>query len=900
VTTLGALFMTLENTHSLEVKELSEHLRVDLEKGLISSEAKKRLDQYGGNKLTLSSRRSPFLRYLDQFKNLLILILIAAAFIAALLGEWVDGIVIIAVVIIITLIGFIQEGKAEKAIESITQMLSQRAWVFRDGEKVSISAEQLVPGDVVFLQSGDKVPADLRLIQIKELQVDEAILTGESMPVEKKIEAVAADAQLAERYSMVYSGTFITKGNARGIVINVGNETEIGKISSMVSEVESLKTPLMRQMDEFGQHLSIAIVVIAFITFVIGYFIRDLPAVDTLMAAVSLMVAAIPEGLPAIMTITLAIGVQKMAGQHAIIRKLPAVETLGSVNVICSDKTGTLTRNEMTVRKLVTASQKLEVSGMGYGADGNFHLDDKEIDPQNHSTLLKLIRAGLLCNDSSLEKTNEEWIVQGDPTEGALLSLGMKAGMDLQEESKKFARKDVIPFESEFKLMATLNHSSNQDSIIFVKGAPEKVRDICSFEEIDEKNTPIRKEYWQEQVHRLASSGHRALFFAAKTVAKEKNKIDHSDISADMVLLGMVGMIDPPREEAIAAVSECHSAGIDVKMITGDHVLTAQSIGAQIGIGKDKKAITGKQVEEADEEELTEIVINADVFARTSPAQKVKLVKALQTDGKIVAMTGDGVNDAPSLKQADIGVAMGQRGTDAAKEASEMILTDDNFASIDQAVRQGRAVYDNLKKAIFFMLPTNGGQAFTIFVALVLGTTLPLIPLQVLWVNMITTGTLAIALAFEPPEEDIMKRSPRKNNDRIFSRFLLWRIAFVSILLVIGTFGSFYVSLFYADVSIESARTIAINTLVMGQVFYLFNTRFLLNSSLSFSGVLGGRAIKWSLAGIVILQSLFTYFGPIQRVFGTSTFPAHIWVGIFAFGIVFFFLVELEKRWLKN
>jgi magnesium-transporting ATPase (P-type) len=881
----------LKDFHALKAEEVAEHLKTDPKKGLSTDEAKERLEEHGENRLEAGPDRSALSRYLEQFKNLLILILIGAAVIAALIGEWVDSLVIVAVVLIITFIGFIQEGKAEKAIESIKKMLSQKASVLRDEKKQSIPAEKVVPGDILFLQSGDKVPADLRLMTVKNLQVDEAALTGESVPVEKDPEPTDEDADLGDRKSMTYSGTVVTKGNATGIVVATGEKSELGKISSMVSEAESLKTPLLRQMDEFGRHLSIVIVGFAALTFAIGYFVQDMEAGEILMAAVSLIVAAIPEGLPAIMTITLAIGVQAMAKRHAIIRKLPAVETLGSVNVICADKTGTLTRNEMTVRKVITASHVMEVGGTGYDPHGDFKIDEKEVDPKEHSDLVQLIRAGVLCNDSSLKKENEEWIVEGDPTEGALLALGKKAGMDPEEESKNFSQRDVIPFSSENKFMATLNHSHEGKNIIFLKGAPEKVLELCKSED---------QHFWEEQTEKLASEGHRALFLASKEVPEGKDELDFSDVEGDMTLLGTVGMIDPPREEAIQAVSDCHAAGIDVKMITGDHVLTAQSIGRQMEIGKDKEAVSGKQVEKAEGEELKKMVVDSDVFARTSPEQKVKLVKALQEQGKVVAMTGDGVNDAPSLQQANIGVAMGQRGTEASKEASEMVLTDDNFVSIADAVREGRAVYDNLKKAIFFMLPTNAGQALIIFLALVLGTTLPLLPLQVLWVNMVTTVTLAVSLAFEPAESDIMERPPRASDAPIFSRFLIWRIAFVSILLVLGSFAHFYWALQYDNISIDAARTIAINTLVVGQVFYLMNSRFLLNPTFNRKGIFGSRAIGFSIAALVMLQALFTYFGPMQSVFETTAFPSIAWIGILTFGVLLYTLVEIEKTFIRK
>lgn len=884
--------------HALEVDEVFRLLESGPE-GLTAGEVDRRLAKYGPNHLPMPQKRGPILRFLLQFHNVLIYILLVAGVVTALLDHWIDSGVIFAVVLINAVIGFVQEGKAERALESLRKMLSLQANVLREGKQMTVAAENLVPGDVVLLGSGDKVPADLRLIHVKNLRVEEAALTGESEPVEKLTDPVEEQAIVGDRTCMAFSGTLVTYGRGTGVVVAAGKATEIGRISEMLTAVVSLETPLLRQLASFGRTLATAILVVATLTFLFGILVQSYSVVEMFMAAVGLAVAAIPEGLPAILTITLAIGVQRMAGRHAIIRRLPAVETLGAVTVICSDKTGTLTRGEMTVQTVVTVERLFKVTGVGYAPEGTFTLLDKEISPADHPELRELARAALLCNEAQLHFSHGEWMLEGDPTEGALITLGMKAGFDLAEERRHWRRVDTIPFESEHQFMATLHEDPSNGRMIYVKGAPERLFEMCVHQRSEDGGTvPLRREDWQVRVAELASRGERVMALACKPVPQDQLELTLSDVAQGLTLLGVVGMIDPPREEAIHAVRQCHQAGIRVKMITGDHALTARAIAAQLGVGNGKEVLTGSELERISDGDLTHKISHIDVFARVSPEHKLRLVKAIQANGEVVAMTGDGVNDAPALKRADVGVAMGIKGTEVSKEAAEMVLTDDNFSSIAHAVEEGRTVYDNIKKAILFILPTNGGEALTIIAAVVMGGMLPITPVQILWVNMITAVTLALALAFEPPEEDVMRRPPRDPRERILLPFFLWRITFVSLILLLGTYGLFLWERMQGT-DIEVARTMAVNTLVMFEVFYLFTTRSILAPALVLPRFTRNRAV-WIAIGLVIaFQLLFTYAVPMQALFGTAPIGGREWVMIVLVSASVFILVELEKWFIR-
>jgi potassium/sodium efflux P-type ATPase len=903
--------------HGVPVQEAFEILESSPQ-GLSSDQARERLEAFGPNSLAQAEKRGPLIRFILQFHNVLIYVLLAAAVVTALLQEWVDSMVIFGVTIVNALIGFIQEGKAEKSLDSIRSMLAPKAVVLRDGKRTTIEAENLVPGDVVLLKPGDKVPADLRLFETSDLQVDESALTGESVPVSKNPYEVDEDTSLGDRTDMAFSGTLVTYGQAKAVVAATAELTQIGRISSMLSQVDTLTTPLLRQVAKFGHMLTIAILLLAGLTFFFGIVIRDYGASDMFLAAVGLAVAAIPEGLPAIMTITLAIGVQRMARRNAIIRRLPAVETLGSVTIICSDKTGTLTRNEMTVQIIRTGDRLYEVTGVGYSPEGEFQEQGNKTDPQEHPVLMELLRSSLLCNEALVHESDGQWKLDGAPTEGALVTVAMKSGLTHDQVNKDYPRLNLMPFSSEKKFMATLNQSQTDGEIIILKGAPERILERCSLQRHAQEDKPIDQDFWKKEGEKIASKGQRLLAVAVKPADQGIKELKDKDVEQGFILLGLLGIIDPPREEAIEAaarligdcvsVKECRSAGIRVKMITGDHVLTALSIAEKLGIGDGKTALTGQDLEKKSDDELEKVTPEIDVFARTSPEHKLRLVKALQARNHIVAMTGDGVNDAPALKRADVGVAMGRSGTEAAKEASDMVLADDNFASIANAVEEGRTVYDNLKKAILFILPTNGGQALVVIASIIMGIglvdssgqfSLPITPPQILWINMVTAVSLALALAFEPSEANVMKRPPRPSDEELVSGFLLWRVFFVSILLVIGALGHYQLVL--AEGSSQNlASTAAINTLVMGQVFYLFSSRYIYEPSWNLKGLLGSRPVLISIGVLIILQLSFTYLPPMQFIFHTQGLGFWAWIKIFIFGIAVFYFVELEKLFFRK
>lgn len=865
--------------------------------GLSAAEAQKRLERVGPNRLTPPPRRSALRRFAAQFDNVLIYVLIAAGLVTLALGELVDAAVIAGVVLINAAIGAVQEGKAEQALDAIRGMLSPQAIVLRGGRRITVPAEDLVPGDRVALSSGDRVPADLRLIQAKGLRVQEAALTGESVPVAKTTDAVEPAAPLAERAGMAYSATLVAQGQAVGVVVATGDATELGRIGRILAGVETLTTPLLARMAVFGRWLTIGILMLTALTFLYGTLLRGEPWAEMVMAAVGLAVAAIPEGLPAVMTIALAIGVTRMARRNAIIRRLPAVETLGSVGVICSDKTGTLTRNELTVQTVVTAAADYAVTGTGYRPEGDFRREEAAVDPAGEPVLADLARAALLCNDAALHRDESgDWVVSGDPTDGALLALARKAGLDPAAEAAAHPRVDVIPFESEHKFMATL-HRTSAGRLLYVKGAPERLLALCDRVLGPGGPEPIDRAAWAARVDDLAAEGQRVLALASLELAGRVDPPLDDGLSVEtldggLALLGLCGLIDPPREEAIAAVQRCQAAGIRVKMITGDHAGTAQAIGRRFGLSG--PAVTGAELDRLDDAALGAVARDRDVFARTAPEHKLRLVQALQAAGQTVAMTGDGVNDAPALKRADIGIAMGRKGTEAAKEAAAMVLADDNFASIARAVEEGRTIYDNLRKTILFLLPTNGAQALVILVAVLSGYALPITPVQILWVNMVTAVTLGLALAFEPPEPGVMGRPPRPPDEPILPPVLITRMVLVMVLLVASSFGFFRFHEGHGDPP-EVASTMAVNALVLGEIAFLFNARSISASVLNRAGLFGSRPVWISVALMLALQMAFTYAPPLQRLFGTAPVGWADWAWMAAAAVVVFLLVEAEK-----
>lgn len=883
--------------HALELEAVFRAAHSSTE-GLTGVEAVRRRERYGANRLPAARRRSAAAHFGAQFNSTLIYVLLAAAAVTAVLREWADVVVILAVVVINAVIGFVQEGKAERALDAIAGMLPRRATARRDGRYAQVDAADLVPGDVIELVAGDQVPADARLFQCRGLKVDESLLTGESVPVEKSTQAVANSAEPGARRGMVHSGTLVTYGRATALVVATGSDTEIGRISSLLRSVPTLKTPFVRKMESFGRWLSLAIVVLAGATAAFGILVRQLPPIEMFLAGVGLAVAAIPEGLPAVVTIALAVGVRRMAGRKAIIRQLPAVETLGGVSVICSDKTGTLTRNEMTVSSVIAAEGTYEVSGVGYDPHGAFNRAGVEVSPETDGIVGELARAGILCNDARALEDGNGLRFEGDPTEIALLVLGAKAGRDVRLECEEFPRDDVIPFESEHRFMASRHHDHAGHAFLMVKGAPERVLEMCSHQRRAGEDVPLDTEYWRGETHRLARRGQRLLAFAFRG-GPLPPALSLEDVSGGLTLLGVVGMIDPPREEAVAAVGQCRAAGIRVKMITGDHAVTASEIGRQLGIGDGERVLTGRDIDALDDEALREVVNEVDVFARASPEHKLRLVTALQAQGRVVAMTGDGVNDAPALKRADIGIAMGERGTDAAREAAPMVLADDNFATIVDAVREGRVVYDNLKKTIAFILPTDGAEALVVIAAIVLGMALPITPLQILWVNTITAVTLALPLAFESPEPGVMGRPPRDPYRGLLDALLIWRIVFVSVLGLVGTFGA-YVWVRSQGAGLAEARTVAVNTLVLIEMFYLLNTRFITAPVLNRGGLLGNPYVLLVIGLLVLAQLGFTYAPLMHELFGTEAIGPGKWLLPIGAGFAVMFLVETEKRIIRR
>lgn len=864
--------------------------------GLDQHAAEERLARYGINRLPEAAKRSALIRFMLHFHNILIYVLLGSALITSVLAHWVDTGVILAVVIANAIIGFIQEGKAEKAMDAIRLMLAPRADVIRGGERISIDGEFLVPGDIVLLKAGDKVPADLRLLTAHGMSIQEAILTGESVPVEKLTKPVAEQAPLGDRSCMAYSGTLVSSGQGMGVVVATSGGTEIGRISNLLSEVVTLTTPLVRQMGIFAKWLTLFILLIAALLLIYGYFVSHQDFGEIFMAVVGLSVAAIPEGLPAVLTITLAVGVQAMAKRHAIVRRLPAIETLGSVSVICSDKTGTLTRNEMMVASVLTQQHLFILEGDGYAPKGVLKLGDAHISPSEHAVLEELARAAALCNDAALYESNGVWHAEGDPMEGALLSFAEKMDVDARKERAAWTRTDAIPFDARHRFMATLSHDHGQHAFVFVKGAPERMLTMCRNQrDADGKLEPLDAHYWMQKVEAIAAEGQRVLAFAVKPMQPEYTVLEQADMEGTLTMLGMVGMIDPPRPEAIAAVAECHAAGIRVKMITGDHAKTAAAIGRQIGLQNPEKVLTGAELDGMDDLQLKEAVLDCDIFARTSPEHKLRLVTALQAHGLTVAMTGDGVNDAPALKRADAGIAMGLKGSEAAKEAAELVLADDNFASIVAAVREGRTVHDNLKKVISWTLPTNAGEAMTIVVALLFGMTLPITPVQILWVNLITAVTLGIGLAYEPTENNTMRRPPRLRDEPLLSSELVWRIVFVSMLFLVGVYGIYYYAI-DRGYSVDLARTLAVNTLVVMEIFHLFFIRNIYGTSLTWKAVRGTKVVWIVVIAVTGAQFAITYLPPLQAVFTTESIPFLDGLLVVAIGVALFAVIETEKQ----
>ncbi|MFA6636370.1 MAG: HAD-IC family P-type ATPase [Candidatus Omnitrophota bacterium] len=867
--------MDNKDWHHMSVQEAVEALNTDLAGGLARDEITKRLKEYGPNEVSAEKDKSVLMKFLDNFKQPLIYILLVAAVVSFTIGERLDAMVICGVAFINAFIGFVQEFKAERAIAALAKSVVSENLVIREGNAEKMDSSGIVPGDIVQLSSGDRVPADMRLYEIRDLQADESALTGESVPVQKGTDPAEKDAGVGDRTSMVFAGSLITRGTAKGIVTSTGKNTETGKISRLMDENKGFETPLTRKIHAFSKTIIYFILAMAGLIFVLA-FLKGIPWIESFKAAVALAVSAIPEGLPAAVTVTLAIGVNRMAKRNAIIRKLPAVEALGSTTVICSDKTGTLTQNKMSVQRINSGSAMYEVEGND-AKSGEILQDSKKVDPSDSPALRECILAGVLCNDSHLQENEGELETAGDPTEGALLFLAMKAGIDRDEEKNKHPRIDTIPFESERQYMATLNEGkgSSSGNVIYMKGSLEAVLERCnSAIGPDGGTTELNADEKKERADSMAKDGLRVLAFAKKEVGSDKKEINEEDVSSGMVFIGSTGMIDPPRTEAVEAVKAAKSAGINVKMITGDHVKTARAIAEKMGIIRDdnEKVYSGKDLADMSEDEFVSAVEESNVFARVAPEHKLRLVKALQTRGEIVAVTGDGVNDAPALQQADIGVAMGIMGTEVAKEAADMVLTDDNFSSIEAAVEEGRTVYSNLIKTIGFILPVNGGEALTILAGLLFTAVIPILPVQILWVNMVSSVALMLTLAFEPKEKDVMSRPPHSPQTKILSKGLIMRLIVVSFYNLAATFGMFkFILMTTGDIDIS--RTVAVNTLVAAEAFYLLSISRFIPSMVEFSRDRSVRIAYVPAIGIaclVLLQYMFTQWVPMNTLFHTS------------------------------
>lgn len=866
--------------HALEVDEVRTHVETDLESGLTTESVTSRQDEFGKNVLPEKEKTPEIIKFLRQFNDVLVYVLLAAAVVTGFLGEYIDTIVIVLVVTIIGVVGYLQENKAEEALEGIKKLLETKATVVRNGKQSEIDSSDLVVGDVLVLAAGDKVPADARVVQAEKFKVEESALTGEATTVEKKSDVVKEESVLADRKNMVYSGTSVATGSAKAIVTAIGEGTELGQINASISEVQTVKTPLIRQTTKFGQTVSIAILIISVVIYAFGYFLRDYEPVELMLTTIGLAVAAIPEGLPAVISIILALGVRNMAEQKAIVRSLPSVETLGAVSVICTDKTGTLTKNEMTVKQIVTANHDIEVSGSGYAPNGDLELNGQPFDLDDDESMIDLLTVGKTCNDAQLNEEDGDWVINGDPTEACLLTVAEKAERPI-ERLKVISK---IPFDSEYKYMATLVDYKGE-RMIFVKGAPDRLFDMALSED-------FKQDYWDEKRKEIADRGQRVLGAGLKRVDSSKASIDHEDVEDGLTFLGLFGIVDPPRQEAIDAVAACRDAGIRIKMITGDHKDTAVAIAKELGM-EVEGALEGRELTDMTDEEIKEASVHNDVFARTSPNDKLRLVKGLQENGLITSMTGDGVNDAPALKRADIGVAMGIKGTEVAKEASQMVLVDDNFKTIYNAVREGRRVYDNLKKTILFLLPTNGGQALLVAMSILLGAAAPLSPVQILWVNMVVAITLSLAIAFEPLEESTMKRPPRPANVPLLSRYYIFRVTFVSI--IIGG-GSLWINYMLGDFdySTEKLQTITLNAIVMAQLFHLYNCRTELAPA--FNRHFFDNKIAFLVSALLIaLQFFITYVPFMHTLFGTAPLTWEDWIYPVAFGAVVFIIVEIEK-----
>lgn len=890
---------TTTNHHGLPAHEVVLLLETDPHRGLSSAESADRLNRYGPNTLPATAGANLLVRILRQFHHPLIYVLMAAGAITAALGEFVDSAVILGVVAINAIVGFIQEAKAEAALEGLRSMVTTQAKVMRDGHERTVPSTVLVPGDLVVLEAGDKVPADLRLVRETELRVNESALTGESAPVHKDEVVLPNATPVADRRNMAYSGSLVTAGSGAGIVVATGAETELGEIHRLVGAAEMLKTPLTVKLARFSQVLTMAILGLATVTFAVG-LLRQQDAVETFTAAIALAVGAIPEGLPAAVTITLAIGVARMAKRRAVVRRLPAVETLGSTTVICADKTGTLTENQMTVQVIWTPAGVVETTGTGYTPEGVLLDEDgTPVEVDDNAALRWSLVAGTCCNDAAITQEDSRWDIVGDPTEGAMVVVAAKAGLDHDQLAESLPRVATIPFSSERQYMATMHRDDGGNHIVLVKGSVERIVGLCNTQMgSDGELRALNSAEVMQAAEMLSGRGLRVLATAVRT-ATDTQEFDDDGFPDSLTLTGLQAMLDPPRAAAASAVAACHSAGIAVKMITGDHAGTAASIAAKVGLIEDGAptpgtVLTGSDLGALTAQDYPDVVDRASVFARVSPEQKLRLVEALQARGHVVAMTGDGVNDAPALRQASIGVAMGKGGTEVAKDAADMVLTDDDFATIEAAVEEGRGVFDNLTKFITWTLPTNVAEGLVILAAIAFGQELPILPTQILWINMTTAVALGLMLAFEPKELGIMSRPPRDPDQPLLTRALVARILLVAIPLVASAWWLFEWEL-SNGAGLHAARTAAVNLFVAVEAFYLFSCRSLTHSAWRI-GVFSNRWIIFGVGAQAIAQLAFTYLPTMNAIFGTAPIGVGAWLRIFAVAMTASIIVAIDKR----
>ncbi len=896
----------MEKYYLKDTQTVLQNLSTDASKGLTSAEAKNRLEKYGPNKLEEKKGKSFLQKVIEQLLDPMVLILIVAAILSSLQGDIIETVIILAIVVLNAGMSLIQEGKAEDSVKALQSMSAPNATVLRDGSFVELKAADLVPGDIVSLETGDIVPADIRLLESQNLSSDESSLTGESVPVEKNAEEVFEnDIQIGDRHNYIHSSSIITRGRCIGVVAATGHDTEIGKIATNIQETEDQDTPLQRKLAHLSKVLGILVIAISILVFIVGLFREDLTTLESLMTAVSLSVAAIPEGLAAVVTIVLSIGMNRMAEKNAIVKKLLAVETLGTTTYICSDKTGTLTQNEMTVKKVFTDDKEFDVEGVGYSPDGDFVLEGKSINAKDYRQLEVLLTAASLNSDAKLIQNDDRWSIMGDPTEGALVTMALKAGLENEELNNIYPRIKEYPFDSSRKMMTTFhdNYIDNQ-YVSFTKGAPDIIFDRCTHilinDEIVEFTDELKKQYETKNIE-YARQALRVLAYAMKRWDKLPETTDPELVENDLVLVGISAMIDPARPEAKLAIDECKTAGIVPVMITGDYLETALAIAKDLGIAsRDDEAIMGKELNNMTPEEIREIVKTKRVFARVSPENKVQIVTALKDNGEIAAMTGDGVNDAPAIKKADIGIAMGITGTDVAKNTAEVILTDDNFATIVHAVEEGRIIYANIKKFVSFLLSCNVGEVIIMLVAMIAGMPIPLTVIQLLWLNLVTDSFPALALGVEKGEPDIMNQPPRNPDEQIISKDIRDNIIVQSIAIAVSTLAAFYIGLHYlypnlsTELNHTSARTVSFVTLILSELFRSFAVRSDKYTVWEL-GITSNKQLLYAFLGSTILTLLVVYLPFAQPLFDTVPLDLKAWLVVLPLSLLPFIIGEIHK-----